>query len=145
MKKRGSSPKTIAKYKNQISKVFEFCNRVENNRQKIKIKEIEKYVKAQKRSHNTKCTEIAQIKSFLKFCNYKKRIETDSRLLVMEKREYKEANFFTEEEVEKIKIAVRKENIKFRTAIMLLMSTGARIAEVCNITKKQLETALLVN
>lgn len=145
MKKKGSSIKTVTKYKNQISKIFKFCNRLDNNRDKIKIKEIEKYIKSQKRSHNTKCTETSQIKSFLKFCNYKKRVETDSRLLVIEKREYKEAHFFTPEEIEKIKIAVRQEDIKFRTAIMLLMSTGARISEVCSITKKQLENALLVN
>lgn len=142
LKKRGSSEKTQKKYYNQILKLFHFAKK---SRKEIWNKDIEKYINTQKRTHNTKCTEIAQIKSFIKYCNAHNLINLDSRSIFCPKKEEKEARFFQKKEIEKIKKELKNSDIKIKNAILLLLSTGTRISEVCKITKKQLEKALLIN
>lgn len=143
--KKWSSEKTQKKYYNQIRKIFEFNWKLWENRKEITIKEIDKYIKKQKRTHNTKCTEISQIKGFIKYWNINNRIELDSRRIFLPKRERKEARFFEKNEVQKIMKKIQEENIRLKTGIMLILSTWTRISEACSLTKKQLETAIEIN
>ena len=54
MKKKWSSEKTISKYYNQVKKVFIYNNKLWKNRNQITEKEIEKYIKSnKKRTQNT--------------------------------------------------------------------------------------------
>ena len=145
LKKRGSSEKTQQKYYTRIEKIFIFSNKIWENRNNITIKEIEKYFKKQKWKHNTKCTEIAQLKSFLKFCNIQELCSLDSRKVFCPKREFVEANFLKPKEIKKILENISETNIRLKTAIYLLLTTGGRISEICSITKKQLENAVLTN
>lgn len=143
--KKWSSEKTQKKYYNQIRKIFEFNKKLWENRKEITIKEIDKYMKKQKRTHNTKCTEISQIKGFIKYWNINNQIELDSRRIFLPKRERKEARFFEKNEVQKIMKKIQEENIRLKTWIMLILTTWTRISEACSLTKKQLETAIEIN
>lgn len=145
MRKKGSSEKTIKKYYNQIKKAFVFSNKTGENRNTITLKEIEKYIKSnKKRTHNTKCTEIAQIKSFFSFCNIEKICDLDSRRILRPKKEIIEAKYLKENEISKILKKIEKYDIKVKTSILFLLHTGTRISEACSITKKQLKKAILI-
>lgn len=146
MKKKWSSEKTIKKYYNQIRKVFIFNNKLWKNRNQISEKEIEKYIKSnKKRTKNTTYTETVQIKSFLKFCNIHWYCSLDSRRIFTPRREFIEAKFLKKEEILKILEKIKNYDLKIRTAILLLLTTGTRISEACSITKKHLNKAILVN
>lgn len=146
MQKRGSSEKTIKKYYNQIRKVFIFSQKIWENRKEISEKEIEKYIKSNKqRTKNTTYTETAQIKSFLKFCNIHWYCNLDSRKIFTPRRDFIEAKFLKKEEISKILQKIETLDIKTRTAILLLLTTGTRISEACSITQKHLKKAVLVN
>ena len=146
MRKKWSSEITIKKYYNQIKKVFIFNNKIWENRNQISEKEIEKYIKNnKKRTKNTTYTETVQIKSFLKFCNIHWYYNLDSRRIFTPRRDFIEAKFLKKEEVSKILEKIKDQNLKFKTAILLLLSTWTRISEACSITKKHLQKATLVN
>lgn len=146
MEKKWSSKITIKKYHNQIKKIFVFSNKTGENRNTISEKEIDKYFKSQKkRTHNTKCTEIAQLKSFLKFCNIQGFCNLDSRKIFCPKKEQIEANYLTSEQIKKILEKTQITDIKTKTGILFLLTTGTRISEACNLTKKQLQKAILIN
>lgn len=146
MRKKGSSEKTISKYYNQIKKVFVFNEKLWENRNKITEKEIERYIKSNKqRTKNTTYTETVQIKSFLKFCNIQGYCSLDSRRIFTPRRDFIEAKFLKKEEVSKILEKIETLDIKTRTAILLLLTTGTRISEACSITQKHLKKAVLVN
>ena len=139
MKKKWSSEKTIKKYYNQIRKVFIFNNKLWKNRNQISEKEIEKYIKSnKKRTKNTTYTETVQIKSFLKFCNIHWYCSLDSRRIFTPRREFIEAKFLKKEEILKILEKIKNYDLKIKTAILLLLTTGTRISEACSITKKHL-------
>lgn len=146
MKKKWSSEKTISKYYNQVKKVFIYNNKLWKNRNQISEKEIEKYIKSnKKRKLNTIYTETMMIKSFLKFCNIHWYCSLDSRRIFTPRKEFVEAKFLKKEEVSKILEKIKNYNLKLRTAILLLLTTGTRISEACSITKKHLNKAILVN
>lgn len=146
MRKKWSSEITIKKYYNQIKKVFVFNEKLWENRNQISEKEIEKYIKSnKKRKQNTIYTETMQIRSFLKFCNIHWYCSLDSRKIFTPRKEFVEAKFLKKEEVSKILEKIKNYNLKLRTAILLLLTTGTRISEACSITKKHLNKAILVN
>ena len=146
MYKKWSSKETISKYHNQVKKVFIYNNKIWKNRNQITEKEIEKYIKSnKKRKLNTIYTETMMIKSFLKFCNIHWYCSLDSRRIFTPRKEFIEAKFLKKEEVSKILEKIKNYNLKLRTAILLLLTTGTRISEACSITKKHLNKAILVN
>ncbi len=146
MYKKWSSKETISKYYNQVKKVFIYNNKLWKNRNQISEKEIEKYIKSnKKRKLNTIYTETMMIKSFLKFCNIHWYCSLDSRRIFTPRKEFVEAKFLKKEEVSKILEKIKNYNLKLRTAILLLLTTGTRISEACSITKKHLNKAILVN
>ena len=103
MRKKWSSEITIKKYYNQIKKVFVFNEKLWENRNQITEKEIEKYIKSnKKRTQNTIYTETIQIKSFLKFCNIHWYCSLDSRRIFTPRRDFIEAKFLKKEEISKI-------------------------------------------
>lgn len=146
MYKKWSSKETISKYYNQVKKVFIYNNKIWKNRNQITEKEIEKYIKSnKKRKQNTIYTETMLIRSFLKFCNIHWYCSLDSRRIFTPRKEFIEAKFLKKEEVSKILKKIKNYNLKLRTAILLLLTTGTRISEACSITKKHLNKAILVN
>lgn len=146
MYKKWSSKETISKYYNQVKKVFIYNNKIWKTRNQISEKEIEKYIKSnKKRKQNTIYTETMQIRSFLKFCNIHWYCSLDSRKIFTPRKEFVEAKFLKKEEVSKILEKIKNYNLKIRTAILLLLTTGTRISEACSITKKHLNKAILVN
>lgn len=85
-----------------------------------------------------------QIRSFIKFCNIYEYCNLDSRRIFIPQKEFIEAKFLKKEEISKILEKIKNYDIKTRTAILFLLTTGTRISEACNLTKKQLEKAVLV-
>lgn len=146
MIKKWSPEKSIRKYYIQIRKAFIFNKKTGENRNSISEKEIERYIKSNKhRVKSTIYSETMQIKSFLKFCNIHWYCNLDSRKIIAPRRDFIEAKFLKKEDINKILNKIENYNIKIKTAILLLLTTGTRISEACSITKKHLQKAILVN
>lgn len=144
MAKKWSSQITINKYRNQIMKLFIFVRKNNSARTEITIRDIDMYIKAQKRSHNTMCTEIAQIKSFIKFCNAYNYVQLNHAQIFCPRKEVIEKKALSSTQIQKVLNKLENYDMKFRTGILLLLSTWTRISECCNITKKDIAEAILI-
>lgn len=141
MIRKGSPEKNIFHYQHKILTIYKKCNSIEN-REKLTAKKIENCIRKANRSQNTKAAMSYQIKSFLNFCLLENIEVCNPKKILSPKFEDKEARYLKENELTKILKAIKSKNKKFRTAIILLLTTGTRISEACSITKKQIQEAL---
>ena len=146
LKEKWSPKKLIVEREKRLKHFFLTLDKTEKTWNTITYKEIEKYMKWLKMSFNSKVTVLSSIKSFVRFCNSIRQLRhLHSDAIFLPRMEIKEARYLTEEEIETIFNKIEEKTLKFKTAIVLLATTWARIHEVCNLTKNQLENALLVN
>ncbi len=146
LKENGSSKKLLIEREQRLRHFFSTVWKDEKTRNTITNKDISKYIKWLKVQANSKVTILSAIRSFVRFCNtikQLKHIHSDS--IVLPKMEIKEARYLTENQIIEIFNKIEQKPLKFKTAIVLLATTWARIHEVCNITKHQLNSAILVN
>jgi hypothetical protein len=65
--------------------------------------------------------------------------------ITIKKYNQKEARYLNEKEEAKMLEELEYEELKLRCAIMLMLTTGARISEATNLTKQQLKGAEKIN
>ena len=146
LKEKWSSKKLLTEREKRLRHFFIILGKDEKTWNKITYKEIEKYIKGLKVSFNSKVTILSAIKSFVRFCNSIRQLKhIHSDAIYLPRMEIKEARYLTEKQIFEIFTKLDQKNLKFKTAIILLATTWARIHEICNLTKNQLNNALLVN
>lgn len=143
--KKGSARKLKDERKHRLQHLFDTLWKDETNRNTLTYKEIDRYLSWIDVQFNSKVTIIAGIKSFVRFCNLQNQLRhLHSDGIILPKMEIKEARYLTRQEILTILKESTKKDLYLRTAILLLATTGARIHEICNITKEQLKNAILV-
>lgn len=146
LKEKWSSKKLLIEREKRLNHFFNSLWKDEKTWNTVTAKDIEKYVKNLKIQFNSKVTVLSWIKSFVKFCNSIRQLKNlHSDAIFLPKMEIKEACYLTENQILEIFDKIEKKPLKFKTAIILLATTWARIHEICNLTKHQLNNALLVN
>ena len=146
LKEKWSSKKLLIEREKRLRHLFTILGKDEKTWNTITYKEIEKYIKGLKVSFNSKVTILSAIKSFVKFCNSIRQLKhIHSDAIYLPRMEIKEARYLTENQIYEILTKIDHKPLKFKTAIILLATTWARIHEICNLTKNQLNNALLVN
>ena len=146
LKEKWSSKKLLTEREKRLRHFFTILGKDEKTWNTITYKEIEKYIKGLKVSFNSKVTILSAIKSFVRFCNSIRQLKhIHSDAIYLPRMEIKEARYLTEKQIIEIFTKLDQKNLKFKTAIILLATTWARIHEICNLTKNQLNNALLVN
>lgn len=143
MSRKGSSQSAVAWYKNKIENIFKGIN-YNWERFEIPAKRFENYIFKKNRTQNTKASTTYQLKSFLNFCALENLPVCNAKKILAPKFEDKEARYFRENELWKILKTIKGADKIFKTAIIFLLTTGTRISEACNITKKQILNALKI-
>lgn len=146
LKEKWSPKKLLIEREKRLNHLFTSLGKTEKTWNTLTVKEIDKYMKALKMQRNSKITILSSIKSFVRFCNSIRQLRhLHSDAIFLPRMEIKEARYLSEEEIETIYDKIENKTLKFKTAIVLLATTWARIHEVCNLTKNQLENALFIN
>ena len=146
LSRKGFPLNTIKKYIQAIKKIYEVCWKTDDNRTTLSCREIENYIYSnKKRSDWTKRVIAVQIRAFLKFCSTLWLEVINHGQITIKKYNQKEAKYLNEEEESKMLEELEYEELKLRWAIMLMLTTGARISEATNLTKQQLRGAEKIN
>jgi integrase len=83
------------------------------------------------------------MRSFLKFCQIQDISIDNPQKLLYQRPIKREARFLQPMEITKILHYVEK-NLKHKAIILLLLTTGLRLSELCSLTKKQLQNAVMI-
>ena len=146
LKNKWSSKKLLVEREKRLRHFFNTLEKDEKTWDTLTYNEIERYMKSLKVQKNSKVTILSSIKSFVKFCNSIRQLKhIQSSAIYLPKMDIKEACYLTENQIFDILNKIEDKPLKFKTAIILLATTWARIHEICNLTKNQLNNALLVN
>lgn len=142
LSRKGFSLDTIKKYIQAIKKIYEVYWKTDDNRTTLSCREIENYIYSnKKRSDWTKRVVAVQIRAFLKFCSTLWLEVINYWQITIKKYNQKEAKYLKEKEEIKMLEKLEFEDLKLKAAILLMLTTGARISEACSITKQQLKGA----
>ena len=146
LKNKWSSKKLLIEREKRLKHFFNTLEKDEKTRDTLTYNEIERYMKSLKVQKNSKVTILSAIKSFVKFCNSIRQLKhIHSSAIYLPKMDIKEACYLTENQIFDILNKIEDKPLKFKTAIILLATTWARIHEICNLTKHQLNKALYIN
>jgi integrase/recombinase XerD len=139
---KGSSLITIQKYYGNIFSIFTHCNKIDHW-WTLTASSIETYIYAQKWKDSTKATSIFEMRSFFNFCILQG-IPMDNPKKILYRRPIrKEARFLHKEEIESI-LSYVESHPQHKILILLFLTTGLRLSELCSLTKEQITNAVLV-
>lgn len=145
LSRRGFAIISVKKYIDAVKKIYSACNKDNEEWHSITARAIENFIYGnKKRSSGTKRVHAVQIRAFLKFCSIEWEPVINYQQVVLTKYHQKEARYLTEEEEKKVLEELQYKNLTLRASIHLMLSTGLRVDEACNLTKKQLKSAQLV-
>jgi integrase/recombinase XerD len=139
---KGSSPYTIKKYRGTLLYCFTICHKVDQRRT-ITATDIETIIYSQKWKDSTKSTYLFEIKSFLHFCLLQGISLINPKTLLVRKTIKKEAKYLSLSEIQKI-LAFVSDKPLHQLIILLFVTTGLRLSELCSLTKQQLNHAVSV-
>lgn len=144
--RKGLSKCTIKNYVQQTKRIFKECWKIENW-QSITANEIENWIYSNKKlSKGSKNVYSVQIRAFLRFCRSLDLQIINPEQIAVQKYHLKEARYLTEEEEKAVLYELTKEwiNQNMKACILLMLSTGLRVSEACELTKQKFRNAYLV-
>ena len=144
--RKGFSIGTIKWYIEQTKRVFNSCWKIENW-QSITANEIENWIYSNKKLSNwTKNAYSVQIRAFLRFCRILDLKTLNPEKIAVQKYHVREARYLSENEEKKVLSYLNKEwtNQNMKACILLMLSTGLRVSEACNLSKKKFRNAYFI-
>lgn len=144
--RKGFSIKTIKGYIEQTKRIFKACWKIENW-QSITANEIENWIYSNKKlSNGSKNVYAVQVRAFLRFCRSLDLQTVNPEQIAVQKYHLKEARYLNEQE-EKAVLSYLNWNINpnLKACILLMLTTGLRVSEACEINKQKFRSANLVN
>lgn len=142
--RKGNTQATIAGYLQGAEMIYKLCGKVEN-RKEVKAKEIENVIFSRKdRSIWTKAYYAVRIRAFLKFCRSIDIKVINPEQVIIPKTRIKEAKYLNNEEEKKVMYNLQFEDFLLKVWIMLMIGTGLRISEACNLSKEDLNKTKIV-
>lgn len=144
--RKGFSTKTIQGYIEQTKRIFRGCWKIENW-QSITANEIENWIYSNKKlSNGTKNVYSVQIRAFLRFCRSLDLQTVNPEQIAVQKYHIREARYLSETEEKEVLSYLNKEwtNPNMKACILLMLSTGLRVSEACNLSKQKFRSACLV-
>lgn len=145
--RKGFSNETIKNYTKQTKRIFRECWKIENW-QEITAKEIENWIFSNKKiSKGSKNVYAVQIRAFLKFCRNLDLQTVNPEQITVQKYHIKEARYLNEKEENTVLNSLNESNINpnMKACILLMLTTGLRVSEACNLNKQKFRNAYFIN
>lgn len=136
----GNQQKSLEDYKDDINRMFEFLGKDINNKEDVinitpdEVKQYLSYLAEKNNSASTRNRRLAAIKSFYKFLLEEKEEDINYRILSISKAktQRRERTYLEDDQIDRL--LMKTKNLRSKAIFTFLLSTGARVSDIKQIT-----------